>query len=57
MNKNMQSAERDNLMSRLWRTVIMWDEAVGTSPIELLEKRVAALERGVRQSKEFRSQS
>ncbi len=57
MNENMQSAERDNLMSRLWRTLIMWDEAIGTSPIELLEKRVAALEREVRQSKEFRSQS
>jgi hypothetical protein len=57
MNENMQSAERDNLMSRLWRTIIMWDEAISTGPIELLEKRVAALEHEVRQSKEFRSQS
>ena len=62
MNENMQSAERDNLMSRLWRTIIMWDEAIGTSEIELLEKRVAALEvaafeQEVRQSKKFRSQS
>lgn len=57
MNANMQSAERDNLMSRIWRTLIMWDEAICTSPIELLEKRVAALEHEVRQSKEFRSQS
>jgi hypothetical protein len=57
MNENMQSAERDNLMSRLWRTMIMWDEAIGSSAIELLEKRVAALEYDVRQSKEFRSQS
>jgi hypothetical protein len=57
MNENIQSAERDNLMSRLWRTVIMWDEAIGTSPIELLEKRVAALEHEIRQSKECRSQS
>ena len=57
MNENMQSAERDNLMSRLWRTIIMWDEAIGTSPIELLEKRVAALEHEVRQPKKFRSQS
>jgi len=51
MNENMQLAERDNLMSRLWRTVIMWEEAIGTSPSELLEKRVAALEHEVRQSK------
>jgi hypothetical protein len=57
MNENVQSAERDNLMSRLWRTIVMWDEAMNTSPIELLEKRVAALEHEVRQSKEFRSQS
>jgi hypothetical protein len=57
MNENMQSAERDNLMSRLWRTIVMWDEAISTSPIELLENRVAALEHEVRQSKEFRSQS
>ncbi len=62
MNENMQSAERDNLMSRLWRTIIMWDEAIGTSEIELLEKRVAALEvaafeQEVRQSKKIRSQS
>jgi hypothetical protein len=57
MNENMQSAERDNVMSRLWRTIIVWDEAINTSPIELLEKRLAALEHEVRQSKEFRSQS
>jgi len=62
MNENMQSAERDNLMSRLWRTIIRWDEAIGTSEIELLEKRVAALEvaafeQEVRQSKKIRSQS
>jgi hypothetical protein len=57
MNETMQSAERDNLMSRLWRTIILWDQAISTSPIELLEKRVAALEREVRQSKELRSQS
>jgi hypothetical protein len=57
MNENIQSAERDNLMSRIWQTIITWDEAVSTSPIELLEKRVAALEHEVRQSKEFRSQS
>ncbi len=57
MNENMQTAERDKLMSRLWRTIIMWDEAVSTSPIELLEKRVAALEHEVRQSKKFGSQS
>ena len=57
MNENMQSAERDDLMSRLWRTIKMWDEAIGTSPIEQLEKRVAALEREVRQSREFGSQS
>jgi hypothetical protein len=57
MNENMQSAERDNLVSRLWRTITMWDEAISTSPIELLEKRVAALEHEVRRPKEFRSQS
>ena len=57
MNEDMQSAERDNLMSRLGRTIIMWDEAISTDPLELLEKRVAALEHEVRQSKEFRSQS
>ena len=57
MNENMESAESDNLMSRLWRTITMWDEAISTSPIELLEKRVAALEQEVLRSKEFRSQS
>jgi hypothetical protein len=57
MNENMESAEGDNLMSRLWRTITMWDEAISTSRIELLEKRVAALEQEVRRSKEFRSQS
>jgi hypothetical protein len=34
----------------------MWDEAISTSPTELLEKRVAALEHEVRQLKKFRSQ-
>jgi uncharacterized protein YjiS (DUF1127 family) len=57
MNENMESAERDNLMSRLWRTITRWDEAISTSRFELLEKRVAALEQEVRRSKEFRSQS
>src|SRR5260370_39676463 len=57
MNEDMQSAERDNLMSRLWRTMIMWDEAISTDPLELLEKRVAALEHEGHQAKEFRSRS
>ena len=57
MNENMQSAERDNLMSRLLRTITMWDVAISTGPIELLEKRVAALEHEIRLSKEFPSQS
>ena len=57
MNENKHSAEHGNLMSRLWRTVVIWDEAINTSPIELLEKRVAALEHEVCESKEFGSQS
>jgi hypothetical protein len=34
--------------SRIWRTIIMWDEAINTNPIEQLEKRVAALEQEAR---------
>ena len=34
--------------SRIWRTIIMWDEAINASPIEQLEKRVAALEQEAR---------
>jgi len=49
---DLQSIERDNWMSRIWRALIALDEAINTSPIELLENRVAALEQEVRTAKE-----
>lgn len=52
LNVDMRSIERDNWMSRIWRALIAWDKAINTSPIELLENRVAALEQEVRTKNE-----
>ena len=41
---NILSSESDNWAARVWRILTVWEEAINTSPIERLERRVAALE-------------
>ena len=41
---NILSSESDNWAARVWRILTVWEEAFNTSPIEQLERRVAALE-------------
>jgi hypothetical protein len=50
MNRNIRLAQRDTLMARIWQRLVNLDEAIGASPLEHLEGRVAALEQKVRGS-------
>ncbi len=43
MNENTQLTRRDTWMARIWQM----DEAISTSPLEHLERRVVALEKKV----------
>jgi hypothetical protein len=47
MNVNMQSTKHAKWMTRMWRTLAALDEAISVSPMEHLEKRIAALEQKV----------
>jgi len=45
---NILSSESDSWAARVWRILTVWEEAINTSPIERLERRVAALEQHAR---------
>ena len=47
MNENTQLTRRDTWMARVWQMLIDLDEAISTSPLEHLERRVVALEKKV----------
>jgi hypothetical protein len=47
MNENTQLTRRDTWMARIWQMLIDLDEAISTSPLEHLERRVVALEKKV----------
>jgi hypothetical protein len=41
------SSESYNWVIRTWRKLIAWDEAINANPIDLLERRVTALEKEI----------
>ena len=47
MSVNMQSTKHAKWTTRVWRTLAALDEAISVSPMEHLEKRIAALEQKV----------
>ena len=47
MSVNMQSTKHAKWTTRLWRILAALDEAISVSPMEHLEKRIAALEQEV----------
>jgi len=47
MNVNMQSTRQAKWTTRMWQTLAALDEAISVSPMEHLEKRIAALEQKV----------
>jgi hypothetical protein len=47
MNENTHLTRRDTWMARIWKMLIDLDEAISTSPLEHLERRVVALEKKV----------
>jgi hypothetical protein len=47
MSVNMQSTKHTKWTTRMWRTLAAWQEAISVSPMEQLEKRIAALEQKV----------
>jgi hypothetical protein len=44
MTANEHSAKQETWIFRFWRILAAWDDAISTSPVESLEKRVAVLE-------------
>jgi hypothetical protein len=47
MSVNEQSAKQEGWIFRFWRILAAWDGAVNGSPLESLDRRVAALEQAV----------
>jgi hypothetical protein len=47
MSVNMQSTKHTKWTTRMWRTLAALDEAISVSPMEHLQKRIAALEQKV----------
>ena len=47
MKENVQSTAQDTWMSRLWGTLVAWDDAINIDPVESIERRVSALEKRV----------
>jgi hypothetical protein len=47
MNVNMQSTKHAKWTTRIWRTLAASDDAISVSPMEHLEKRIAALEQKI----------
>jgi hypothetical protein len=50
MHENIQLTKRDTWIARIWQMLGDLDEAISTSPLEHLERRVVALEQKVRAS-------
>jgi hypothetical protein len=50
MHENIRLTKRDTWIARIWQMLGDLDEAISTSPLEHLERRVAALEQEVRGS-------
>jgi hypothetical protein len=48
MHENIRLTKRDTWIARIWQMLGDLDEAISTSPLEHLERRVAALEQKVR---------
>ena len=48
MHENFRSTKRDTWIARLWQILGDLDEAISSSPLEHLERRVVALEQKVR---------
>jgi hypothetical protein len=51
MSETTTTTRRDGWLVRMWRALVAVDEAVSSSPIEQLDKRLSALEREVRGGK------
>ena len=47
MKESVQSTRQDTWMSRLWQTLVAWDDAISISPIESIERRLSALDQRV----------
>jgi hypothetical protein len=47
MSVNMQSTKHTKWTTRMWRTLAALDEAISVSPMEHLQKRIAALEQKI----------
>ena len=47
LNENTQLTRQETWMARIWQMLIDLDEAISTSPLEHLERRVVALEKKV----------
>ena len=56
MSVNMQSTKHTKWTTRMWRTLAALDEAISVSPMEHLQKRIAALEQKVAVGSEPRNQ-
>ena len=50
MHENIRLTKRDTWIARIWQILGDLDEAISTSPLEHLERRVVALEQEVRGS-------
>ena len=50
MHENIRLTKRDTWIARVWQMLGDLDEAISTSPLEHLERRVVALEQKVRGS-------
>jgi hypothetical protein len=49
MKENAQSTRQDTWVSRLWRTLVAWDDTINIGPIESIERRVSALEQNLKE--------
>jgi hypothetical protein len=47
MSVNTQTTKHPKWTTRMWRTLAALDEAISVSPMEHLQKRIAALEKKV----------
>ena len=47
MHENIRLTKRDTWIARIWQVLGDLDEAISTSPLEYLERRVVALEQKV----------
>jgi len=47
MHENMRLTKRDTWIARIWQILGDLDEAINTSPLEHLERRIVALEQKV----------